>query len=212
MSSHLPPSWQAFIASIREFKSYPENVVHKTTYLDALKTYKIQLDDIEKKLFVTRDEDVNVPIRDLIDPGQDVDLLDSRTYNDWCPVDFERIKIHNDSELQERLGVASRADPDLAKIRPDPKCRFMWVLKSFLTRTNRTCCWTPMNPDLFIQIIRKLHSRSREQCSFASWATIRSRQAILNSSSCLVSTNILGNRGLVGFAESWCSRTGKIQQ
>lgn len=43
--------------------------MHKSTYPDALKTYKTRLDDIEKKLFVTRDDDVNVPFRDLIDTG-----------------------------------------------------------------------------------------------------------------------------------------------
>lgn len=69
MSPQLSQSWEAFAASIRESNSYPENVVRRTTYLDALKTYKIQLDDIAKKLFVTRDKDVNVPFRDLIGPG-----------------------------------------------------------------------------------------------------------------------------------------------
>lgn len=74
MFSQQLPSWQAFAASIREFTSYPENVVHKTIYPAALKTYKDQLDDIEKKLFVTRDEEVNVPFRDLKGLGQDCDL------------------------------------------------------------------------------------------------------------------------------------------
>lgn len=78
MSLQLPQSWQAFTASIREFTSYPENVVHKTTYPDALKTYKLQLDNIEKALFVTNDEEVNLPFRDLIDPGQNADLPN------WC--------------------------------------------------------------------------------------------------------------------------------
>ena len=77
MSPQLPQPWQAFAASIRDFISYPENVVHRTTYLDALSKYKIQLDDIEKKLFVTKDQEVNVPFRDLIDPGQDLDLLET---------------------------------------------------------------------------------------------------------------------------------------
>lgn len=66
MTSQLPP-W--FTSSIRDLGSYPENLVHKSTYPDALKTYKTRLDDIEKKLFVTRDDDVNVPFRDLIDTG-----------------------------------------------------------------------------------------------------------------------------------------------
>jgi hypothetical protein len=29
---------------------------------------------MEKKLFVMRDDEVNVPFRDLIDPGQDLNL------------------------------------------------------------------------------------------------------------------------------------------
>ena len=61
------PSW--FTNSIGDLGSYPENLVHKSTYPDALKTYKTRLDDIEKKLFVARDNDVNVPFRDLISTG-----------------------------------------------------------------------------------------------------------------------------------------------
>lgn len=68
-SSQLPQSWQVFTSSIGEFNSYPENVVQKTTYLGALKRYKTQLDEIERKLFVTKDEEVNVPFRDLTDLG-----------------------------------------------------------------------------------------------------------------------------------------------
>lgn len=78
MSSQLSHSWQLFTSSIRELNSYPENLVHKSTYPDVLKTYKTRLDDIDKKLFVTRDEEVNVPFRDLIDPGQDFDLVPKR--------------------------------------------------------------------------------------------------------------------------------------
>ena len=66
MTSQLP---QSFTSSIRDFSSYPENLVHKTTYLGALKTYKARLDDIERKLFVSKDVEVNVPFRDLIDSG-----------------------------------------------------------------------------------------------------------------------------------------------
>lgn len=66
MTSQLP-SW--FSSSIRELGSYPENLVHKSTYPGVLRTYKTQLDDIEKKVFVTRDADVNVPFRDLISTG-----------------------------------------------------------------------------------------------------------------------------------------------
>lgn len=66
MTSQLPP-W--FTSSIRDLGSYPENLVHKSTYPGALKTYNTRLDDIEVKLFVTRDDDVNVPFRDLIGTG-----------------------------------------------------------------------------------------------------------------------------------------------
>ena len=66
MTSQLPP-W--FTSSIRDSGSYPENLEYKSTYPGALKTYKTRLDEIEKKLFVTRDVDVNVPFRDLIGTG-----------------------------------------------------------------------------------------------------------------------------------------------
>ena len=63
----LLPLW--FTSSIGNLGTYPENLVHKSTYPGALKTYKTQLDDIEKRLFVTKDADVNVPFRDLIGTG-----------------------------------------------------------------------------------------------------------------------------------------------
>ena len=66
MTSQLP-SW--FTNSIGDLASYPENLAHKSTYPDALKTYKTRLNDIEKRLFVARDNDVNVPFRDLISTG-----------------------------------------------------------------------------------------------------------------------------------------------
>ena len=66
MTSQLP-SW--FTNSIGDSGSYPENLVYKSTYPDALKTYKTRLDDIGKKLFVARDDDVNVPFRDFISTG-----------------------------------------------------------------------------------------------------------------------------------------------
>ena len=69
MTSPLP-QLQPLTASIRDLATYPENLVHKTIYPDALKTYKYNLDDIEKSVFVSNDDDVNVPFRDLIDSGQ----------------------------------------------------------------------------------------------------------------------------------------------
>ena len=56
-------------ASIRESGNYPQNLVHKTIYLDALNTYRTRLDEIEQQVFVSRDDDVNVPFRDLIGRG-----------------------------------------------------------------------------------------------------------------------------------------------
>ena len=67
MGSQLP---QSFTTSIRDLEHYPENLVLKSTYPDALKSYKTCLDDNELKLFVARDTDVNVPFRDVIDNGK----------------------------------------------------------------------------------------------------------------------------------------------
>ncbi len=58
-----------FEASINDFESYPENLIHRTTYLGALKAHKTQLDTIEKKLFTQNAHDINVPFRDLIGSG-----------------------------------------------------------------------------------------------------------------------------------------------
>ena len=74
MSPQLP-HW--FTSSIRDLASYPENLVHKSTYPDALKTYRTRLDDIEKKLFVSWEADANVPFRDLIAIGPSISIS-------WC--------------------------------------------------------------------------------------------------------------------------------
>ena len=66
MTSQLP---QRFIISIKDLANYPENLVRKSTYPDALRSYKTRLDEIEKKLFVAKEADVNVPFRDLIGIG-----------------------------------------------------------------------------------------------------------------------------------------------
>jgi len=76
MTSQLPPS---FTSSIRDFNIYPENLVHKTTYLGALNAYRRRLDDIEKKLFVTKDVEVNVPFRDLIGTGPSTGTVSRKT-------------------------------------------------------------------------------------------------------------------------------------
>ena len=60
---------QSLTASIRESGSYPENLIHRTIYLDALKNYKTNLDEMETKLFVSKEDDVNVPFRDLVGDG-----------------------------------------------------------------------------------------------------------------------------------------------
>ena len=66
MTSPIP---RFFTASVADFASYPENLVHKTTYLGALRSYKTRLDDIAKSLCVTKDVDANVPFRDLTNLG-----------------------------------------------------------------------------------------------------------------------------------------------
>ena len=43
--------------------------MYKTSYLKVLKSYKTRLDDLQGKLFVSKDTDVVVPFRDLIDSG-----------------------------------------------------------------------------------------------------------------------------------------------
>ena len=65
---------QSLTASIRESGSYPENLIHRTIYLDALKNYRTSLDEMERKLFVSDDDDVNVPFRDLIDYGPSISM------------------------------------------------------------------------------------------------------------------------------------------
>ena len=69
MNSQLP---QSFVSSVANFMSYPENLVHKTTYPAALRAERSRLDDIERKLFTTKAADINVPFRDLIVSGPSI--------------------------------------------------------------------------------------------------------------------------------------------
>ena len=66
MTQLLPP---AFTDAIRSFESYPENLIYRTTYPGVLRTFRTRLDEIQKTLFVTKDADVNVPFRDLLESG-----------------------------------------------------------------------------------------------------------------------------------------------
>ena len=71
MTQLLPP---AFKDAIRNFESYPENLIYRTTYQGVLRTSRERLDDIKRTLFVTKDANVNVPFRDLLDSGLGLSL------------------------------------------------------------------------------------------------------------------------------------------
>ena len=66
MTLQLP---QSFLNSINNFGSYPENLIHRTSYHSVLRAFKEQLDDKHKTPFARKDADVNVPFRDLLDDG-----------------------------------------------------------------------------------------------------------------------------------------------
>ena len=66
MALQLP---QVFLSSINNFGSYPENLIHRTSYHSVLRAFKAQLDDKHKTPFARKDADVNVPFRDLLDDG-----------------------------------------------------------------------------------------------------------------------------------------------
>ena len=58
-----------FAASINDFESWPENLVHQETCLAVLKAHKTRLDVVEPKLFTQEAKDINVPFLDLIESG-----------------------------------------------------------------------------------------------------------------------------------------------
>ena len=62
-----PP--ENFAASIKDFESWPENLVHQTTCLGVLKAHKTRLDVTEPKLFTQEAEDINVSFLELIESG-----------------------------------------------------------------------------------------------------------------------------------------------
>ncbi|KAL9609994.1 MAG: hypothetical protein Q9167_005267 [Letrouitia subvulpina] len=99
----------AFANSYQEFASYPENVVHKSTYIGGLRRYRIRLDEVQSKLFTPKDANINVPFRDLQHSGDA----------------FHRQKIRDDNELKVWLGDESASDPGKLATKRDPKCRFM---------------------------------------------------------------------------------------
>ena len=59
-----------FTKSYEEFASYPENLAHKSTYIGGLRSYKSRLDDVQSKVFTSKDANINVPFRDLV-PSED---------------------------------------------------------------------------------------------------------------------------------------------
>lgn len=61
-----------FSASYADFASYPENLVHKSTYAGGLRNYRLQLDDLQTKLFATKAANINVPFRDLQAAGNGI--------------------------------------------------------------------------------------------------------------------------------------------
>ena len=63
-----PP--ENFEASIKDFESWPENLVHQTTCRGVLKAHKTRLDVTEPKLFTQEAEDINVWFLELIESGQ----------------------------------------------------------------------------------------------------------------------------------------------
>ena len=87
MTSQLPP-W--FTSSIGDLASYPENLVHKSTYPGALTSYRGRLDEIGTKLFVVKEDYVNVPFRDLIGDGPGYSISSGL---DWWKVS----KLHQGS-------------------------------------------------------------------------------------------------------------------
>ena len=62
-----PP--ENFAASVKDFESWPENLVHQKTCLGVLKAYKTRLDVTEPKLFTQKAEDINVSFLELIESG-----------------------------------------------------------------------------------------------------------------------------------------------
>lgn len=69
MGLQLPAT---FASSYGDYISYPENLSHKSTYAGGLRSYKLQLDAVQSKLFSTKDVNINVPFRDLQQSGNGI--------------------------------------------------------------------------------------------------------------------------------------------
>ncbi|KAI9776788.1 MAG: hypothetical protein M1816_005082 [Peltula sp. TS41687] len=128
----------SFRRSYENFEYYPQNLVHRTSYLGALRAYTTRLDNATPKLFTKKDAEVFVP--------SEICFLPVKVWCSQAPFSsstlickaFERQKILNDAALKEWLGDPSAIDPNtstcigaLATGR-DPRCRFMSVHQRIL--------------------------------------------------------------------------------
>ncbi|KAL2059817.1 hypothetical protein VTL71DRAFT_10201 [Oculimacula yallundae] len=113
-----------FINSYTKFKSFPLNLVHRSGYFGAQQASIDRLNDVSSRVFTQKDDDVEVPIRDLAPSGKE----------------FIRRYIINDDKLRVWLGDSSATDPNtqtntgcIATI-ADPKCRFIYhqVMPSYI--------------------------------------------------------------------------------
>ena len=119
-------------ASIRNSLHYPENLIHKRTYAEALKKLRHRFDDLASDLCMSRDEDVNVPFRDLFQHEiRKTRQCSSNFLSTDSTSGFEKFKAQSEDDTLSRLGEISKGQPPPTTLRPDPKCRFMCVMIPF---------------------------------------------------------------------------------
>lgn len=72
----------SFQHSYENFESYPHELVYQSSYLSTTQAHKARLEDHADRLFTTKDEDINIPFRDLLPTGQGKCL--PTFLPDWC--------------------------------------------------------------------------------------------------------------------------------
>ena len=60
----------SFQRSYENFESYPSELIYQSSYLNTTQAYKARLDEHTDRLFTARDENINIPFRDLLPSGQ----------------------------------------------------------------------------------------------------------------------------------------------
>ena len=120
-----------FTTSYQKFEFYPEQLVYNGSYLSALQTSRVRLEEAAPDLLTQDDGNIHVPFRDL-DPNESSYSMSPSLYTDDLTTSApKKQNTLSDAALKEWLGDQSTIDAQTSNVvgelatKKDPKCRFM---------------------------------------------------------------------------------------